>query len=380
MTALGGWRWRRRWLGRLGRWRRWEFWPAWLVYPPIVLWILYLGLRRRGLTVFTAANPGIPDGGFIGESKAEILGRLGSAPGWRVPPWRLLPVTSPAEERLAALHAFRAEHHLDYPLVLKPDAGQRGSGVAIVEDEAAAAAYLRRTGRDTLAQAYVPGLEFGLFYVRHPEEARGRLVSITEKRMPEVVGDGRRSIEELILADERAVCLADRYLARQGGERQRVPAVGERVVLAQLGTHCRGAVFADGSAHRTDALEASVETLSRTFEGFYFGRYDVRVPSLDALTAGGPLTLIELNGVTSEVTHVYDACYGLVDAWRDLAWQWRTAFAIGAANRARGSAVTPLSRLAAALAEYRRGARSHPPEGELATIARAGAGPAGSLS
>ncbi|MGH9464815.1 MAG: hypothetical protein ACRD0X_04165, partial [Thermoanaerobaculia bacterium] len=325
MTA--GLAWRRRWLGRLSRLRRWEFWPAWAVYPPIVLYVLALGLRHRGLTVFTAANPGIPAGGFIGESKAAILSRLGSVPGWRIPPWRLLPAASPVAERLKSVRDFCAVHDLDYPLVLKPDAGQRGSGVAIVEDDAGVESYLRRTGCDTLLQDYAPGLEFGLFYVRFPDEPRGRLVAITEKRLPEIVGDGRRTIAELIVADERAVCRADLYLARQGAERERVPAAGERVALAQLGTHCRGAVFSDGSALATPALAAAVEAMSRTFEGFHFGRYDVRAPSAAALAAGGPLALIELNGVTSEPTHAYDTRYGLLAAWRTLAWQWRTAFA-----------------------------------------------------
>ncbi len=341
-----------------------------MVYAPIVPYIGYLGLRHRCLTAFTAANPGIPAGGFIGESKAEILRQLGRAAGWRVPPWRLLPASRPVEERLADVAAFRAERALGLPLVLKPDAGQRGSGVAILDDEAGVEAYLRRTQGDTLVQEYVPGLEFGLFYARHPDEPHGRILSITEKRLPELAGDGRRTVEELVLADRRAVCLADLYLARQGEGRHRVPAAGQRVPLAQLGTHCRGAVFADGASHRTPELEAAVEAMSRTFPGFFFGRYDVRVPSLEALRAGGPLTLIELNGVTSEVTHVYDGRYGAARAWRELAGQWRIAFAIGDANRCRGAPTASLAELAAALRRYRRGARSHPPEGRLAAVAR----------
>jgi hypothetical protein len=351
------------------RWRRWEFWPAWAVYPPIALYVVWLGIRHRGLTTFTAANPAIPAGGFVGESKAGILSRLRPVPGWHVPPWRLLPAAEPVGERLARVRQFRGLHGLGFPLVLKPDAGQRGSGVAIVGSDREVEAYLARTGADTLVQAYVPGLEFGLFYVRSSEASPGRLVGITEKLMPEVVGDGRRPIEELVLADERAVALADLYLERQGAARERVPAAGERVPLARLGTHCRGAIFRDGSALWTQALEASVVAMSEGFAGFHFGRYDVRVPSPEALAAGQELTLIEVNGVTSEPTHAYDARYGLLAGWRALAWQWRTAFAIGAANRERGAAVTPVTGLVAAWRDYRRRARSHPPDGELAGAA-----------
>ena len=50
------------------RWQRairWEFWPAWLFYLPVIEWILWLGLRHRRPTVFTAANPAFDAGGVV---------------------------------------------------------------------------------------------------------------------------------------------------------------------------------------------------------------------------------------------------------------------------------------------------------------------------
>ncbi|MEP6475261.1 MAG: alpha/beta fold hydrolase, partial [Gemmatimonadota bacterium] len=55
----------------VSKWRRlthWEFWPMWAFYPPIALYVLYLAVRYRSLTLFTAVNPAIPGGGFVGES------------------------------------------------------------------------------------------------------------------------------------------------------------------------------------------------------------------------------------------------------------------------------------------------------------------------
>src|ERR1051325_983645 len=63
----------RRFLARLQRWRRWEFWPAWMFYPPVAIYCAWLALKYRGLTVATAANPGIFSGGLVGESKIETL-------------------------------------------------------------------------------------------------------------------------------------------------------------------------------------------------------------------------------------------------------------------------------------------------------------------
>ena len=52
--------------------------------------------------------------------------------------------------------------------------------------------------------------------------------------------------------------------------------------------------------------------------------------------AGRNLKIVELNGVTSEATHIYDPKLSLFDAYRVLFEQWRIAFEIGDLNRARG--------------------------------------------
>jgi hypothetical protein len=119
-----------------------------------------------------------------------------------------------------------------------------------------------------------------------------------------------------------------------------VPAAGESVALSVLGTHCRGALFLDGTHLLTPALQSAVERISRTAGGFFFGRYDVRAPSAAAFQRG-EFTVIELNGLTSEATSIYDPRHSVWFGWRMLCRQWRLAFAIGAENRARGE--TPLT-------------------------------------
>jgi hypothetical protein len=110
------------------------------------------------------------------------------------------------------------------------------------------------------------------------------------------------------------------------------------VPLAELGTHCRGALFLDGAERITPALEEATEACSRGFPGFYFGRYDVRAESVEAFQAGR-FQILELNGLTSEATSIYDPRHGLLHAWTVLARQWAWAFAIGAENARRGARV-----------------------------------------
>jgi membrane protein DedA with SNARE-associated domain len=319
----------------IGRWRRlrhWEFWPPWLFYPPVLAQIAHLALRHRSLTVFTAANPAMPAGGFVGESKAAILGALDPR---YVARYTLLPTSKTVAANRAAVERFLTDLDLDFPIVLKPDVGQRGVGVAVIRDVDQLVDSLRRATGDLLVQEFVPGVELGVFYVRVPGEEHGSILSVTEKRLPEIVGDGVSTIEDLVLADERAVALAAVYFDRLSSELR----------LVDIGTHCRGAVFLDGRRFCTPELEAWVEATSRSFSGFYFGRYDLKAPSHESFQRGDDITVIELNGVTSEATHIYDPANSLFNAYRTLFRQWELAFEIGARNAADGAPITTAAEL-----------------------------------
>jgi hypothetical protein len=250
----------------------------------------------------------------------------------------LLPAGS-AQARIAAVDVFMARHALAFPVVLKPDVGERGQDVCIAHDGATVSAYLQRHAGATLVQAFAPGAEFGVFYVRDPDAARGRLFAITDKRPPRVTGDGKHTLERLILGHDRAVSLAPLFLDRHAQRLFDVPAAGEQIELVEVGTHCLGCKFVDGDWVRTPALEAAIDRISQAYPGFYFGRYDLRTPDIEALRRGEGFTIVELNGVTSEATNIYDPANSLWYAYRVLAEQWRIAFAIGAANRRRGTPV-----------------------------------------
>ncbi len=355
--SLASYRGRRLLVGWWHRKRHWEFWPRWAFYPPVVAYILWLGLRYRKLTLFTAANPGIPAaGGFHGESKAEILECLDAE--W-VARFRLIPAAVDEGEKLAVVQGFISDHGLDYPIVLKPDQGLRGIGVEVAADEEQVAAYLAEPRGDVIVQEYVGGPELGVFYLRRPGEARGRLYSITEKIRPVVTGDGRSSVERLILADRRAVALAPVYFRFLADQLDRIPAAGERVQLVEVGSHSGGVICVDGERHGTAALADAVERVARSCDGFYFGRLDLRAPTLESFHQGRDFKVLELNGVTSEATHVYDRKNSVGYAWRVLCEQWRLAFEIGALNRQRGHEPASIRELLRLLIQARAPAASN---------------------
>ena len=114
--------------------------------------------------------------------------------------------------------------------------------------------------------------------------------------------------------------------------------------LVEAGNHAQGCIFRDGMRLNSPALEARLDEISQKLVGFFIGRYDIRYADEALLRDGVGFQIIELNGVTSEATHIYDPKNSLFAAYRVLFEQWRLAFEIGAANRERGT--RPASRAA----------------------------------
>jgi hypothetical protein len=242
---------------------------------------------------------------------------------------------------IAAAESAMAAIGLHYPVVVKPDIGCNGAGVRLVQDRAAMARYIDAfpAGETVVLQQYVEDPhEAGIFYVRHPDEPAGRITSLTIKRPPVVVGDGRSSLRALILADDRASVIPQLYLARLAGRLDRVPAPGEAVRLVFVGNHCKGSIFEDGTALATPALTEAIDRLTKLMPDFFFGRIDVRFASIAQLRRGQGLRVIEINGAGSEATHIWDRRTRLLDAWGAQFFHYGAAFRIGAANRKRGFA------------------------------------------
>ena len=342
---------RRRISGWCLRTLRWEFWPTWAAYLPLLPYLVFLMIRYRSATLFTSTNPGIASSGFAGESKSEILGKLRGA-SEAAADFSLISGDLPVARRLNAAWQFIRSHGLDFPIVLKPDVGERGSGVKVVRSQAELETYLRAATGDTIIQRYVAGMEFGVFYYRRPDEDAGRIFSITEKRFPHVTGDGETTLRDLILNDSRAVCLANVYEKSAMRPVDSVPAAGEEIPLVELGSHCRGAVFLDGMYLKTEAMEQAIDRISRSYPGFFFGRFDIRTPSIDLFREGKCFYVIELNGVSAEATHIYDPSVNILAAYRVLYRQWRIAFEIGAANRERGFSPMTLADLIKLIASW----------------------------
>ena len=313
-----------------------EHWPGWLFYTPVVAHWMLLGCRYGNWTLPTAANPHIESGGLCGESKTSILDQVtGEA---RTMLGRYATLRTGTDDAARARLAMESAG-LALPIVIKPDVGCHGAGVRLVHDAARLAQVLAEFPRavELVLQEFIPYEgEAGVFYVRHPHEARGRVTSLTLKHAPMLRGDGRRTIRELILADDRLRKTARTFFARLGGRTEEVLAAGAPLQLVFTGNHCNGSIFRDGRAEITAALTDRIDAICRALPDFHFGRIDLRYRDLPALRAGTEFRIIEINGVGSEATHIWDPHARLLDAYRTQFEHYAAAYAIGDVMRRRG--------------------------------------------
>ncbi|MEM8826481.1 MAG: D-alanine--D-alanine ligase, partial [Pseudomonadota bacterium] len=251
---------------------RFEFWPMWRFYLPVMPYVGWLMLRHRGITLPGIVNPAFPEDGMAGESKSGILAAAErAAPEWtaRTAPWI-------NDGQVEAAAAAIDEAALGWPVVAKPDLGCRGAGVRRLHDHADLADYIADfpAGETIIFQQYIAHEgEAGIFYIRRPNAKTGRIPSITLKYFPWVEGDGRRTLRQLIMDDERAGEVPHLYLDRHQDRLDEVIPAGEAVRLAFAGSHSRGAIFRDGSHLATDAMCATFDEISHALGGFHFGRF-----------------------------------------------------------------------------------------------------------
>lgn len=308
----------------------WEYWSFAAVYTWIYpVWFL-LCLRARSFFFFAAANPRIRNGGFLNESKEEMVPMI---PGQWHPRTVFFALPCNAAHILAELE----RKGLAYPLMGKPNVGGRGRGVKILRSDDDVRTYAQTAFLDFHIQEYVPYKnEVGIFYCRYPDQERGSITGIVQKEFMSVTGDGVHSIRALLLKNKRALMYMESFESIHGGFLDSVLPAGEKRVISPFGNHARGALFLDIS-HKTDeALTKTIDALCRQIPEFYYGRLDVRYQSWEELREGKHFSIIEVNGAGSEPTHIYDPKHSLFFAWKEIIRHWIILNRISRQNRKKG--------------------------------------------
>lgn len=311
--------------------------PKWLNLVPMVTQWLWLSLKYGSATLPSAANPAITSGGMVGEGKAEYFRIMGTTARAHTADYTVLrnggaDCTAEAEQAMKTAG-------LTFPLILKPDIGWCGFGVRLVRSRDELRSYLNEfpRGEDIILQRFVPYEgEAGIFYMRHPDCAHGNVIGILLRFFPRVLGDGERTIAELIADHPRARRLGRDGLSEPCCDPTAVPKAGEIVRISITGSTRVGGLYQDGTELLTPALESVIDAIAADMTDIHVARFDLRFENIDALRDGRCFTIIEVNGAGSEAVHAWDPRYSLRQAYRIVFEKQRRLFEIGAAMRRRG--------------------------------------------
>lgn len=311
----------------LVRLTQWEYWPFSVLYFPVFFYFGWLALKHRSIFFFSASNPRIDFGGMFGERKSEIFDLI---PDQYIPSTKLI---TKGDEPSAL--AFGKD--LGFPLIAKPDVGERGIWVKKINNEEELLAYTQQCPVNFLMQEMITfPMELGVFYVRYPNEEKGKVTSIVRKDFLSVTGDGQSTIRELLDQNTRALLTANlesEFLKREG---DRIPNKGETVVIEPIGNHCRGTKFLNDTPVIDEALNQAFDKLAKQIPEFYFGRFDLKCASYEDLKQLRNFSILELNGAGAEPGHIYQPGYSLIKAYKDIFWHLRVLGDISRQNKKRG--------------------------------------------
>jgi hypothetical protein len=298
---------------------RFEYWSWWVFYLPVLPYFLRLALKERSFKFFSLVNPSIETGGLIGESKIDILNKI---PVEYKPKTLFFKSEQLINEDIVL--AYLAKNKMHFPIIAKPNVGERGNKVEKIDNLLELISYLNEYKEDLIVQEYIDyPIELGVMYYRLPNEKTGRVTSITMKKFLTVQGDGASTVYALLKNNVRARFQLSRLRKKIPKLLLTVPEKDQEVLIEPIGNHCRGTEF----INRNDLIKGEIhevfDKISYTIEGFYYGRFDLKVKNFDDLYTGNNIKIMELNGVSAEPAHIYDANYPLIRAYKDILHHWR---------------------------------------------------------
>lgn len=302
----------------------------WLVYLPVSFYYVYLSIRAGSFFFFSASNPSIEYGGMFFESKQKIFELI---------PRQYYPSTvyiDGKDDFLLITKKIKAAG-ITYPLIAKPDRGERGWCVMKIESENELADYTQKMPVSFIIQEYINHpLEFSIFYFRHPKRKTGKVTSVTFKKMLTVTGDGFSTVEKLIQNNSRSFLQYPKLRKNKKIDLNRILPKGEQKVLVPYGNHVLGAMFLNYNHIIDDRLEKTIDHISQQIEGFYFGRYDLRCTSIEDLKNGKNISILELNGAGAEPAHIYDPSFSFFKAQLVIAAHYKMMYDAAKENRKKG--------------------------------------------
>lgn len=305
----------------------WQNLPPWILYPILIPHVIKLCLKyKANISIISISNPIFPYGGLPFASKKEMFEPFKNHKEFLR--YKLISNNIDLKRRIELSENFISK--INYPVIAKPDKSHRGIDVHLLKNKEDLVNLLKTQKWDYLLQEYCDyDYEYGIFYCRQPDEKKGKIISLSLKMIPIIVGNGKDNLKDLIINSD--IDNKKPLLERFSEQSELILKKDEIFKTMVCASHSRGAIFTDAVKDITQELIDKTDQISN-INGFYFGRFDVRAKSPDELRNGN-FKIIEINGATSEFIHIYDKNYSFNQGISDLKKQWNILFEISNKNR-----------------------------------------------
>ncbi len=226
---------------------------------------------------------------------------------------------------------------IEYPLIAKPEVGGQGVLFRKIDTEQDLLHYHTHVPVEYIIQKMVHyPMEVSVFYIRHPKEKKGRVTGFLHKIPLQIVGNGRQTLEELVLQHPKGHKRIEELRNKHKNNWTAIVPEGQKYMLSYAANHNRGAQFVDLKEHIDDTLVAVFDALSLRINDFFYGRYDIMCTSVEDLKKGCNFTILEYNGCGAEPNHFYDTGYTLLGAYKEILKHWKALYQISKYNRQQG--------------------------------------------
>jgi len=313
---------------KLLKFKAWEYWPTYMFYLPNIPYAVYLALRAKNLVFFSATNPCIKHSGNGSESKFATIKLIPTA-------FKPISIFIKANASIDNTLDKVFKNKIKFPLIIKPDVGFRGLLVNRITTKIELITYLKtHQNFNLIIQEFVDYKnECGIFYHRLPNQQHGKITSITLKKYLTIIGDGNTTLVELINKDKRAILYLQLITELHQQNFHLILKKGEKFILNLIGNHSKGTQFINGAHLINHQLEIAIDSVLQQIPNFYYGRLDIKYNSFEDLEQVKNFKIIELNGIISEPTHIYDSSKTTyIKALKEIRNHWKLIYKISTTN------------------------------------------------
>ena len=203
------------------------------------------------------------------------------------------------------------KHQIKYPVFFKPDIGERSTGVQFIASEKALEEIVLHKNKNYIIEEAIRATsEFCVSIKRNLTTQLFEVFSFTERVVPTIIGDGKRSVRKgiellkitFVQKENIIQGLEDAFLASilPKDEEYEVVKTASIAFGTQYVNHLKSLSEAQKIKLENQVARALINT-----EGFNIGRFDIKANSVTDLLEGD-FKIIELNAEGGMPTHVYE--------------------------------------------------------------------------